>query len=88
MTKFQLFDIRRAAAAMLPVALQAVPHQRTSDGYWLAQIPELHHVPESDHIRAPTQRGAPTAAGGANVMGNGTGTYADGTSTRYFWPIP
>jgi hypothetical protein len=87
MTKFQLFDIWRAAG-MLPVALQVLPSPATEDGYWLIQGPEMHHVPEFGHMRAPTQRGGPSAAGGANAMGNGTGTYAEGTSTRYFWPIP
>jgi hypothetical protein len=73
---------------MLPIALQTMQHQSMEDGFWPAPCPELQHVPESSHMRAPMQRGGPSAAGGVNAMGNGTGTYADGTSTRYFWPIP
>jgi hypothetical protein len=73
---------------MLPIALQPLLHQSIVDGFWPAQSHELEHAPESSHIRVPVQRGGASAAGRANVMGNGTGTYADCTGTRYFWPIP
>jgi hypothetical protein len=86
MSKFKLYDLARAQVP-LSVAIGMVLHPHPEHaGYSPMFSPEESHTPEEFAGGIPIrQRPGIT---GPHTMSNGTGTFAQGTNTHYYWPVP
>jgi hypothetical protein len=94
--KFKVYDfvargeipLSVARAVPLSVAIAMALHQHPErPGYSALPAPEPTDMPEDGFAGGlPIRQGSGVL--GTHTLGNGTGTFVNGTNTHYFWPVP